>query len=59
MTTGEFADLVERMRSAQKSWFKFHSPSDLATSKRLEKEVDAALAERKKRLAEAARPTLL
>lgn len=58
MTTGEFADLVARMRSAQKSWFKFHLPSDLNTSKRLEKEVDAALAEREKRLAEAAQPKL-
>ncbi len=59
MTTGEFADLVARMRSAQKSWFKFHAPSDLSASKRLEKEVDAALAEREKRLSKTAQPKLL
>lgn len=58
MTTGEFADLVARMRSAQRSFFRSHSPSDLAASRRLEKDVDAALAARDKRLADAAQMKL-
>lgn len=46
MTVGEFADLVERMRTAQKDYFRLHSLSDLHKSKELEKLVDKAIAER-------------
>ena len=52
MTTGEFADMVQKMREAQKSYFRTRLQRDLALSKELEKKVDDALAER----AEARRP---
>jgi mitochondrial fission protein ELM1 len=39
----EFAQLVKDMRTAQKSYFKTRNNIDLETSKRLEKQVDAAL----------------
>ena len=48
MTTGEFADMVQKMREAQKSYFKTRLQRDLALSKNLEKKVDDALAERAK-----------
>ena len=53
MTTGEFANLVERMRMAQKNYFRLHAPSDLHKSKELEKQVDKAITERRERLADA------
>jgi hypothetical protein len=37
---GEFLDLVQRMRAAQKTYFSERSPGTLAESKRLEREVD-------------------
>ena len=46
MTTGEFADMVQKMRAAQKSYFRTRLQRDLALSKELEKKVDDALAER-------------
>jgi len=53
MTVGEFADLVERMRTAQKDYFRLHSLSDLHKSKELEKLVDKAIAERRQKMADA------
>ena len=58
MTTGEFAELVERMRIAQKTWFRSRATPDLYESKNLEKQVDKAIAERKARLAEKAQGTM-
>jgi hypothetical protein len=37
---GQFFDLVVKMREAQKEYFKFRAPSDVARCKTLEKEVD-------------------
>ena len=58
MTTGEFADLVKNMRIAQMQYFKTRSPSDLATSKSLEKQVDKILAERQRNLLDRVQPKL-
>lgn len=58
MTTGEFADLVESMRKAQKKYFKTHSLSELETAKTLEKRVDSLLADRGKREEERVHPSL-
>lgn len=46
MTTGEFADMVQKMREAQKSYFRTRLQRDLKLSKEFEKKVDDALAER-------------
>ena len=53
MTVGEFADLVERMREAQKIYFGCLAPSNLHKSKALEKQVDKAIAERHQKHADA------
>ena len=53
MTVGEFADLVERMREAQKNYFGCPAPSNLHKSKALEKQVDNALSERRQKMADA------
>ena len=58
MTTGEFAGLVERMRMAQKTWFRSRATRDLYEIKNLEKQVDKAIAERKARLEEKAQGIL-
>lgn len=39
----EFVDLVAKMRQSQKDYFKTRGYSQLTESKRLEKEVDAAI----------------
>lgn len=44
MSPKEFFDKVVKMRAAQKEYFKFRSTSNLNTSKRLEKEIDAEIA---------------
>ena len=49
MTTGEFADLVEQMRYAQKTYFRTRSMVMLEQSKTLEKQVDQILQQRKER----------
>lgn len=49
MTTGEFADIVQKMREAQKRYFKTHSREWLEKSKTLEKQVDTILEGRNKR----------
>ena len=46
MTTGEFADLVFKMRTAQKKYFRTRSQSAMTESKSYEKEVDRILEER-------------
>jgi hypothetical protein len=46
MTTGEFADLVEKMRDAQKNYSKTCDKDSLDISRRLESQVDKILAER-------------
>lgn len=43
VTDPEFVDLVARMRDAQRRYFKTRSPDVLQESKRLEREVDAAV----------------
>lgn len=58
MTTGEFADLVEKMREAQKVYFRTRSKAALESSKNFEKKVDQILQERRKRDEEAKNPTL-
>lgn len=45
MTPQQFIDLVCRMRTAQKAYFRTRSYSDLDESKKLEREVDNALRE--------------
>ncbi len=49
MTTGEFADKVFAMREAQKEYFRLRTAEALRFSKRLEKEVDSILSQRKKK----------
>lgn len=46
MTTGEFADMVQKMREAQKNYFKTRLQRDLKLSKEMEKKVDDVLAAR-------------
>lgn len=58
MTTGEFADLVYRMRTAQKAYFRTRSSEKLSESKAYEQRVDKALEERQKRLTEKQNPGL-
>lgn len=43
MNAKQFFDLVAELRTAQKTYFKTRSFSDLQKSKRLEKEVDAEI----------------
>ena len=43
MTPQKFIDLVCRMRSAQKQYFRTRSYADLEESKKLEREIDQAL----------------
>ncbi len=42
MTTEDLARLVQRMRAAQKKYFRTRGQDDLEESKRLEKAVDVA-----------------
>ena len=58
MTTGEFADLVQAMRDAQKEYFKTRSTAALNKSKELDKQVDTILEERSKREYERNNPGL-
>lgn len=43
MTTNDLAYLVKRMRDAQKNYFRTRAPEVLGESKKLEREVDAAV----------------
>lgn len=45
MNLQELATLVRDMRTEQKSYFKYRTPDHLQNSKKLEKLVDAAVAE--------------
>lgn len=58
MTTGEFADLIYKMRTAQKKYFRTRSQSALTESRGYEKEVDRLLEERQKRETERQNPSL-
>jgi hypothetical protein len=46
------------MREAQKQYFRSRSPSDLSCSKALEKQVDEAIGQHKKRQEEKSQPGL-
>lgn len=50
MTTGDFADLVKKMRDAQKEYFKTRSSDSLHRSKDYERKVDEVLSSREKRI---------
>lgn len=58
MSDLEFMNLVEEMRTAQKEFFKDRSTGALSDAKRLEKEVDAEIARRKKLEEERKTPSL-
>lgn len=58
MTVGEFAELVEKMREAQKEYFKKRTSETLQISKRYEKQVDEQLKARRERLAQNMQPDL-
>jgi hypothetical protein len=45
MSRDEFVTLVQKLRDAQKRWFKERRPQDLDDSKSLERQVDRALAD--------------
>ena len=46
MTDEQILELVRQMREKQRRWFKFKNLPDLKESKRLEAEVDKAIAAR-------------
>lgn len=46
MTDAQILELVQRMREAQRRWFKKRDRADLTLSKKLEADVDKALAAR-------------
>ena len=58
MTVGEFAELVEKMREAQKEYFRKRTSETLQISKQLEKQVDEQLKARRERLAQNMQPDL-
>ena len=58
MTVGEFAELVEKMREAQKEYFRKRTSEMLQISKRYEKQVDEQLKARHERLAQNMQPDL-
>ena len=43
MNAKEFFDKVVQMREAQNKYFRIHTSTDLAASKKLEKEIDAEI----------------
>ena len=58
MTVGEFAELVEKMREAQKEYFKKRTSETLKISKQYEKQVDEQLKACRERLAQNMQPDL-
>ncbi len=58
MTAGEFADLVLKMRTAQKNFFRTKLRKHLEESRAWEKEVDAVLRERSERENDRLNPSL-
>ena len=58
MTVGEFAELVEKMREAQKEYFRKRTREMLQISKQYEKQVDEQLKARRERLAQNMQPDL-
>ena len=59
MTVGEFAELVEKMREAQKEYFKTRTSEALRISKQYEKQVDEQLKARRERLRQEMQPELI
>jgi len=57
-TIGEFVSLVEKMREAQRQYFRSRGISDLNASKALEKQVDDAIEDYNRRQAEKNQPGL-
>lgn len=58
MTVGEFAELVEKMREAQKEYFRTRTSEALRISKQYEKQVDEQLKARRERLRQKIQPDL-
>jgi len=58
MTVDDFADLVSKMRTTQKEFFRTRSPTTMSEAKALERKVDQALEEREERKAGKAQPGL-
>lgn len=58
MSTGEFINLVEQMRTAQKAYKRCMSDKTKHEMKVLETAVDNAIASRNERMAQAMNPTL-
>lgn len=58
MTTGEFAEMVQKMRTAQKNYFRTKSREWLDQSRKWEVQVDMALELRSKRETERQNPSL-
>ena len=58
MTVGEFAELVEKMREAQKEYFRIRTSEALRISKQYEKQVDEQLKARRERLRQEIQPDL-
>lgn len=58
MTTGEFAEMVQKMRTAQKNYFRAKSREWLDQSRKWEVQVDMALELRCKRETERQNPSL-
>lgn len=58
MTVGEFAELVEKMREAQKKYFRMRTSEALQISKQYEKQVDEQLKTRRERLRQEIQPEL-
>jgi predicted RNA-binding Zn ribbon-like protein len=58
MTVSEFVSLVEKMREAQKRYFRTRASYNLNDSKKLEKQVDEAVEQWNKRQVEKQQPGL-
>jgi hypothetical protein len=58
-TVGDFIELVERMRKAQKAYFRMKLQSNLEKAKALEKEVGALIEAHGKRVAAVRQPELM
>ena len=57
-TVGEFVRIVEKMRNAQKRYFRIRGNSELNVSKALEKQVDDEIKDYHRRRAEKMQPGL-
>ena len=57
-TVGDFVNLVQSMREAQRKYFRTRDPVDLSASKAWEKQVDDAIKDYNQRQAEKKQPGL-